>query len=374
MFVSGGLPWEVPPPLGGILGMLEGKEGVRASLLLPPPVPRTAACVVLSQPTVSPTPTIPLSPRHTPTPAHVTYTKASSPPSAPPLKFGVERLLAAEPRRELPPPVLPPTPHIYPPPHVTSSIMSSLAGAATTCPVISSAVTTSTCPSMTSSVTCPVMTSCVTSPGGCRCDGSGGKCPSDCGYYYAPLYATHPAHLLPYGPLYGGSLGGASSRPEVLGVGVSPGTHGRRKRTWTRAVFSNLQRKGLEKRFQLQKYITKPDRRQLAATLGLTDAQVKVWFQNRRMKWRHAELKKREQQQLQQQQQKQEMGLREEAQVVGREGEGEEDEEEEEEEEGLPEHEMNCLEGRHQDDDDEDEEIDLGEGNVRDNMSEISVV
>lgn len=63
--------------------------------------------------------------------------------------------------------------------------------------------------------------------------------------------------------------------------------NGKRKRSWSRAVFSNLQRKGLERRFQLQKYITKPDRRQLAATLGLTDAQVKVWFQNRRMKWRH---------------------------------------------------------------------------------------
>ncbi|RVE44569.1 hypothetical protein evm_010784 [Chilo suppressalis] len=62
---------------------------------------------------------------------------------------------------------------------------------------------------------------------------------------------------------------------------------GKRKRSWSRAVFSNLQRKGLERRFQIQKYITKPDRRQLAATLGLTDAQVKVWFQNRRMKWRH---------------------------------------------------------------------------------------
>ncbi|XP_012529780.1 H2.0-like homeobox protein [Monomorium pharaonis] len=64
-------------------------------------------------------------------------------------------------------------------------------------------------------------------------------------------------------------------------------TNTRRKRSWSRAVFSSLQRKGLEKRFSLQKYITKPDRRQLAATLGLTDAQVKVWFQNRRMKWRH---------------------------------------------------------------------------------------
>ncbi|XP_037072791.1 H2.0-like homeobox protein [Pollicipes pollicipes] len=62
----------------------------------------------------------------------------------------------------------------------------------------------------------------------------------------------------------------------------------RRKRTWTRAVFTNLQRKGLEKRFTMQRYITKPERRKLAETLGLTDSQVKVWFQNRRMKWRNA--------------------------------------------------------------------------------------
>ncbi|XP_011494561.1 PREDICTED: H2.0-like homeobox protein [Ceratosolen solmsi marchali] len=59
-----------------------------------------------------------------------------------------------------------------------------------------------------------------------------------------------------------------------------------RRRTWSRAVFSSLQRKGLERRFAIQKYIAKPDRRQLAAMLGLTDAQVKVWFQNRRIKWR----------------------------------------------------------------------------------------
>lgn len=52
--------------------------------------------------------------------------------------------------------------------------------------------------------------------------------------------------------------------------------NGKRKKSWTRAVFSHLQRKGLEKRFQMQKYITKPDRRQLAASLGLTDAQVRV--------------------------------------------------------------------------------------------------
>ncbi|KAH8297905.1 hypothetical protein KR018_000505 [Drosophila ironensis] len=67
----------------------------------------------------------------------------------------------------------------------------------------------------------------------------------------------------------------------------SSNTNGKRKRSWSRAVFTNLQRKGLEIQFQQQKYITKPDRRKLAARLSLTDAQVKVWFQNRRMKWRH---------------------------------------------------------------------------------------
>ncbi|XP_063187031.1 H2.0-like homeobox protein isoform X2 [Chroicocephalus ridibundus] len=73
----------------------------------------------------------------------------------------------------------------------------------------------------------------------------------------------------------------------VLTKDTLPQTY-KRKRSWSRAVFSNLQRKGLEKRFEIQKYVTKPDRKQLAAMLGLTDAQVKVWFQNRRMKWRHS--------------------------------------------------------------------------------------
>ncbi|KAM6158679.1 homeobox protein DBX1 [Rhynchocyon petersi] len=55
-----------------------------------------------------------------------------------------------------------------------------------------------------------------------------------------------------------------------------------------RAVFSDVQRKALEKMFQKQKYISKPDRKKLASRLGLKDSQVKIWFQNRRMKWRNS--------------------------------------------------------------------------------------
>jgi len=43
-----------------------------------------------------------------------------------------------------------------------------------------------------------------------------------------------------------------------------------------RAVFSDAQRQGLEKRFQVQKYISKPDRKKLAEELGLKDSQVGV--------------------------------------------------------------------------------------------------
>nr|XP_032834017.1 homeobox protein DBX1-like [Petromyzon marinus] len=55
-----------------------------------------------------------------------------------------------------------------------------------------------------------------------------------------------------------------------------------------RAVFSEEQRRGLERAFRRQRYIARPERRRLAARLGLRDAQVKIWFQNRRMKWRNS--------------------------------------------------------------------------------------
>ncbi|KAK1341241.1 hypothetical protein QTO34_017644 [Cnephaeus nilssonii] len=58
-----------------------------------------------------------------------------------------------------------------------------------------------------------------------------------------------------------------------------------------RAVFSEDQRKALEKMFQKQKYISKIDRKKLAINLGLKESQVKIWFQNRRMKWRNSKEK-----------------------------------------------------------------------------------
>ncbi|KTF89141.1 hypothetical protein cypCar_00037126 [Cyprinus carpio] len=63
---------------------------------------------------------------------------------------------------------------------------------------------------------------------------------------------------------------------------VSKTKKGRRSRT----VFTELQLMGLEKRFEKQKYLSTPDRIDLAESLGLSQLQVKTWYQNRRMKWK----------------------------------------------------------------------------------------
>nr|XP_054766175.1 transcription factor LBX2-like isoform X1 [Lytechinus pictus] len=57
-----------------------------------------------------------------------------------------------------------------------------------------------------------------------------------------------------------------------------------RKKRKSRTAFSNHQIFELERRFLYQKYLTPADRDELASTLGLTNAQVITWFQNRRAK------------------------------------------------------------------------------------------
>ncbi|KZC10970.1 PREDICTED: homeobox protein Nkx-2.5-like [Dufourea novaeangliae] len=75
-----------------------------------------------------------------------------------------------------------------------------------------------------------------------------------------------------------------------------PQNHGqnlqsRKKRS--RAAFSHAQVYELERRFAAQKYLSGPERADLARGLKLTETQVKIWFQNRRYK-----TKRRQQQEL----------------------------------------------------------------------------
>ncbi|KAL3278578.1 hypothetical protein HHI36_016123 [Cryptolaemus montrouzieri] len=53
-----------------------------------------------------------------------------------------------------------------------------------------------------------------------------------------------------------------------------------------RTIFTPEQLEKLEAEFEKQQYMVGPERLYLAHALHLTEAQVKVWFQNRRIKWR----------------------------------------------------------------------------------------
>ena len=53
-----------------------------------------------------------------------------------------------------------------------------------------------------------------------------------------------------------------------------------------RTIFTMNQLERLEGEFSRQQYMVGGQRFYLSKELGLTETQVKVWFQNRRIKWR----------------------------------------------------------------------------------------
>ncbi|XP_026525347.1 homeobox protein DLX-4 [Notechis scutatus] len=53
-----------------------------------------------------------------------------------------------------------------------------------------------------------------------------------------------------------------------------------------RTIYSSLQLQALNQRFQQTQYLALPERAELAAQLGLTQTQVKIWFQNKRSKFK----------------------------------------------------------------------------------------
>lgn len=57
-----------------------------------------------------------------------------------------------------------------------------------------------------------------------------------------------------------------------------------KKKRKSRTAFTNHQIFELEKRFLYQKYLSPADRDEIAQSLGLSNAQVITWFQNRRAK------------------------------------------------------------------------------------------
>ncbi|XP_006888240.1 PREDICTED: homeobox protein DBX2-like [Elephantulus edwardii] len=129
-----------------------------------------------------------------------------------------------------------------------------------------------------------------------------GRAPADrdCTFHPSAPAPSKP-FFLSASPFYSSCCGGSCGRPAsptafpredgVLPLLTQDSNSKARRGILRRAVFSEDQRKALERMFQKQKYISKTDRKKLAINLGLKESQVKIWFQNRRMKWRNSKEK-----------------------------------------------------------------------------------
>ncbi|KAF6724371.1 Homeobox protein not2 [Oryzias melastigma] len=118
-------------------------------------------------------------------------------------------------------------------------------------------------------------------------------------YVWHSTFHTQPGYSIPccpslaYQPSCRGAFYAQAAMSKVnAGLQSFKAKSGKSKRM--RTSFTSEQLSRLEKEFARQQYMVGSERFLLASALQLTEAQVKVWFQNRRIKWRKQSLEQQQ--------------------------------------------------------------------------------
>ncbi|XP_056627498.1 homeobox protein Dlx4b [Triplophysa dalaica] len=122
-----------------------------------------------------------------------------------------------------------------------------------------------------------------------------GHFPSSASHYSRPLGYAYPGSVSasapsPYMPYqqnnHSRNEDNNHEKPAVIENGEIRLNGKGKKIRKPRTIYSSVQLQALHQRFQQTQYLALPERADLAAKLGLTQTQVKIWFQNKRSKYK----------------------------------------------------------------------------------------